>query len=110
MLPTLSVFGDTVLLSRFYRRGRDVSIGDIVSFESVVDNGGAIMKRVMGMPGDYVLRDTPGKGDAMIQVCLFSCLGWGVRLGLGFRVGDREWKWESADEEIDTRRSLLGSG
>lgn len=85
MLPTLSVYGDRVLLSRYYRRGRDVSVGDIVSFSAVVDSGGDVMKRVLGMPGDYVLRYTPGRGDVMIQVCYILFCG---------RNGGREGKRE----------------
>jgi inner membrane protease subunit 1 len=74
MLPTLEVVGDQVLLSKHYRRGRDIQVGDIVSFDSVVDPRERVIKRVLGLEGDYVLRDTPEKNDVMIQVnfALFS--------------------------------------
>jgi signal peptidase I len=71
MLPTLEVLGDNVLISRAYRRGKDIKVGDIVSFDSVVDEG-RVIKRVLGMPGDYVLRYTPGMKDTMLQVCIFQ--------------------------------------
>ena len=67
MLPTFEVIGDYVLISRHYRRGRDVRVGDIVSFDSVVQPGEKVIKRVLGMEGDYVLRNTPGVSDNMIQ-------------------------------------------
>ena len=68
MLPTIEVVGDQVLLSKHYRRGRDIQVGDIVSFDSVVDPRERVIKRVLGLEGDYVLRDTPEKNDVMIQV------------------------------------------
>lgn len=69
MLPTLEVVGDWVLVSKTYRRGRGVAVGDLVSFDSVVEPGQQVIKRVLGLQGDYVLRDTPGTNDKMIQVC-----------------------------------------
>jgi inner membrane protease subunit 1 len=69
MLPTISVLGDSMLISRSYRLGRNIKVGDIVAFNSVVEPGQHVIKRVVGMEGDIVLRDTPGVGDGMIQVC-----------------------------------------
>lgn len=60
MLPTFEVAGDWVLESKYHRRGRDIAVGDIVSFNSVVEPGERVIKRVIGLQGDYVLRDTPG--------------------------------------------------
>jgi inner membrane protease subunit 1 len=68
MLPTFEVAGDSVIVSRYYRRGRGVKVGDLVSFDSVVEPGESVLKRVLGLQGDYVLRDTPGTTDSMIQV------------------------------------------
>lgn len=69
MLPTFHVYGDILVSSRHYRRGRDVKVGDCVSFRSVYEPGEAVIKRVVGLEGDYVLRDSPGSGsEAMIQV------------------------------------------
>jgi mitochondrial inner membrane protease subunit 1 len=74
MLPTLEVMGDRVLISKHYRRGRDVKVGDMVTFRSVVDPEDNVIKRVIGLEGDYVLRNTPGsRNDSMIQV-ITSCL------------------------------------
>ncbi len=69
MLPTFEVLGDWVLISKAYRRGKGLQAGDVVSFDSVVEPGEKVIKRVLGFEGDYVLRDTPGLSDTMIQVC-----------------------------------------
>ena len=68
MLPTFEVIGDWVITSRYYRRGRGIQVGDIVSFDSVIEPDTQVIKRALGLPGDYVLRDTPGKNDTVLQV------------------------------------------
>jgi inner membrane protease subunit 1 len=69
MLPTLEVLGDGVIVDRWYRRGRGIQVGDLVTFDSVIEPGESVLKRVLGIEGDYVLRDTPESGsDVMIQV------------------------------------------
>ncbi|RDW88632.1 hypothetical protein BP6252_00664 [Coleophoma cylindrospora] len=74
MLPTFEVLGDHLLISKLYRKGRGVEIGDIVSFDSVAEPGERVIKRVLGLPGDYVLKDTPGSGSSeMIQVPSGHC-------------------------------------
>jgi len=70
MIPTLSWDGIWVLISRFFhRRGRNIAVGDLISFENPIRPGYYSIKRVIGMPGDFVCRDTPGKGDGwLVQV------------------------------------------
>lgn len=68
MTPTMNATGDWLLLSKRYRRGRDIVVGDIISFKHPIDEGVYSVKRVVGMPGDFVLRDSPGTSGAMIQV------------------------------------------
>lgn len=68
MMPTIFSFGEWVWISKYYRRGRDVEVGDLVSFKSPIRDGEHAIKRVIGLPGDFVLMNTPGKSDAMIQV------------------------------------------
>lgn len=71
MLPTMSVIGDWVLISKLHRRGRDIKVGDIIAFDSVVEPDERVIKRVIGMEGDYVLRDTPGgEGQVMSKVMI----------------------------------------
>ncbi|KAL3423286.1 mitochondrial inner membrane protease subunit [Phlyctema vagabunda] len=69
MLPTLEVAGERLLINKAYRRGRDVKVGDLVSFKAMDVPGKLVLKRVVGMSGDYVMRYTPGSGNPeMIQV------------------------------------------
>lgn len=71
MLPTFDVVDDRVLISKYYRRGRGVKVGDVIAFRSVVNPDEDVIKRVVGLSGDYVLRDTPGTtSDTMIQVSI----------------------------------------
>ena len=83
MLPTLNMYGDFVLLSKYYRRGRGVAVGDVISFRHPAEEGVDAVKRVLGLEGDFVLMGTPPATDAdsganregelasgkMIQVC-----------------------------------------
>ncbi|KAF7959622.1 hypothetical protein EAE96_001238 [Botrytis aclada] len=87
MLPTISVSNDWFLISRAYRRGRGVQVGDIVSFESVVEPGQKAFKRVLGLEGDCVMMGTPGSGETqMIRIPEGHC----------WVVGDNlEWSRDS---------------
>lgn len=74
MSPSMAADGEPVLISRYYRRGRGIQVGDLVSFKHPVNEDVRAIKRVLAMPGDFVLRDTPGKGrDLMIQVPTGHC-------------------------------------
>lgn len=69
MLPTLAADGELLLLSHYYHHGRGIKVGDVVSFKHPLDGEKRAAKRVVGMEGDFVLRDTPGKGKGiMMQV------------------------------------------
>lgn len=57
-----------MVISNYYRRGRGVKAGDIISFKHPVNIGESAVKRVLAMEGDFVLMNTPGKSEAMIQV------------------------------------------
>lgn len=71
MLPTFSVAGDWLLVAKRFRGGRDVRVGDLVVYRIPVEPADEAVKRVMGMPGDYVLVNSPeGQSDLMIQVRL----------------------------------------
>lgn len=70
MLPTFTVDGEWIAADMRYRLGRNVEVGDLVLYKIPLfahQNG---VKRVVGMPGDYVLLGTPGEpgDDQMIQV------------------------------------------
>ena len=68
MLPTFNVSGDWLLISKLYARGKDVKVGDVVSFRHPWYPSTGAVKRVVGLPGDFVLRDSPDSGSsAMLQ-------------------------------------------
>jgi inner membrane protease subunit 1 len=70
MLPTFAVQGDHLFMDMSYRRGRGIAVGDIVCFKTPMFSKLESVKRVVGLPGDYVVLGTPGEpGDEhMIQV------------------------------------------
>ncbi|KAM0328558.1 hypothetical protein ACHAQA_004965 [Verticillium albo-atrum] len=73
MLPTFSIFGDHFLISHHHRRGRGIRVGDLVEYSIPLFRNSRGIKRVLGLPGDYVLMHTPGaavEGDEpyMMQV------------------------------------------
>ena len=69
MLPTINVRGVWVYIDFTYTKGRGVKVGDVVDFHHPMVQGVGGIKRVMGMPGDFVVKDGgEGKGKRMIQV------------------------------------------
>ena len=120
MLPTISIAGDSVLISKRYRRGRGIAVGDMVSVRHPIMPAEGAIKRVLGLPGDFVGRDSPvgvqepemeqggvgeeeeGRGQRMmIQVCAVGISRNGWR-----KEGERREKGR-ANEWIGTRRPLL---
>ncbi|KAK3327875.1 peptidase S24/S26A/S26B/S26C [Cercophora scortea] len=68
MLPTIAVAGSWALIDFTHRFGRGVQVGDLVAYHIPINTQSGL-KRVLGMPGDYVLVDTPETGgETMIQV------------------------------------------
>lgn len=78
MLPTIAVRGDWVWIDKAYRRGRGITVGDVVSMKHPLMPEEGAIKRVLGMPGDLVLRDTPGVEGGR---------------GMMIQVGERMVKW-----------------
>lgn len=69
MLPTFEVNNEWILISKLYRYGRGIQVGDLVNYKIPIEPHAEGIKRVVGLPGDYVLIDSPDSGsDAMIQV------------------------------------------
>ncbi|EXJ63463.1 uncharacterized protein A1O5_11512 [Cladophialophora psammophila CBS 110553] len=69
MYPSIPSSLSYNIYSRRYKRGKNIKIGDVVVFESPIFLRGMACKRVIGMPGDYVLRDphmSPTVGGAPI--------------------------------------------
>lgn len=79
MIPTFSVRGDWLLISRRHDHGKNIKVGDVVRFAHPSFLGVNGAKRVIGMPGDFVCKDPVystdvGANNEMIQVCLFGHL------------------------------------
>ncbi|KAH6648988.1 peptidase S24/S26A/S26B/S26C [Truncatella angustata] len=89
MLPTFLVWNEWFVADRSYRRGRHVRVGDCVTYTIPVEPHEDGVKRVIGMPGDYVLVNSPGaKNDDMMQVPQGHC----------YIVGDNlPWSRDSRD-------------
>jgi len=69
MYPTIPSHLTTNVLSRQYKHGKNIEVGDVIVFESPVFAREGACKRVIGMPGDYVVRDnnqSPSVGGASI--------------------------------------------
>lgn len=86
MLPTLSVRNDVVWCSRAYRRGRGIKVGDVIEIRHPMMPEAGAIKRVVGMPGDFVVRDPltkdiPGKEGGMLQVPDGHCWITGDNVG-----------------------------
>ncbi|KAL3470145.1 peptidase S24/S26A/S26B/S26C [Aspergillus californicus] len=73
MYPTFNPRGDCLLVSRMHRYGRGIEVGDVVRFSHPSFLGVHVAKRVLGMPGDFVVRDLPlsveaGLSGEMVRV------------------------------------------
>jgi inner membrane protease subunit 1 len=64
MVPTIphsEISRPWILESHLQRRGRNIRVGDVITFTHPVRAGEMGCKRVIGMPGDYVSVVTPGR-------------------------------------------------
>ncbi|KAI8616912.1 hypothetical protein BC830DRAFT_1116058 [Chytriomyces sp. MP71] len=69
MLPTFNSIGDIVLIEHIsWRWYRALSLGDVVVAVSPLDRTRIVCKRVLGLPGDRVLRDPTLPDSEMIKV------------------------------------------
>lgn len=69
MFPTMPTSTSLTVYSRRHRHGRNIKAGDVIIFENPVFLRGMAIKRVIGMPGDYVVYDpaqSPTVGGAGI--------------------------------------------
>ncbi|KAK1688004.1 peptidase S24/S26A/S26B/S26C [Colletotrichum godetiae] len=74
MLPTFQVAGESILVDHRYRYGRNVLVGDLVHFKIPIFPESDGIKRVIGMPGDYVMLGSPdAEKQKMIQVPQGHC-------------------------------------
>jgi mitochondrial inner membrane protease subunit 1 len=70
MVPTFTVQGDWILSDMTCRRGRGVGVGDVVMYRIPISDINCGVKRIIGMPGDYVTLRNPYdlSGSQVIQV------------------------------------------
>jgi inner membrane protease subunit 1 len=71
-----------ILYSSLHRRGRNIQVGDVITYRNPIfpnENG---CKRVIGMPGDFVSVMTPGRSENDVEAV------------------DTEGKWASVREEV----------
>ena len=82
MFPTLHNYGNSLIISKLHKYGRRVQVGDIIVYKQPQFSQMISAKRVLGMPGDYVVTDVPcrkGEPDVneqsnMLQVsCEYAC-------------------------------------
>jgi len=73
MLPTIYLSGEWVAINKMCRRGKGVGVGDVVCAKSPIMPEEAVIKRVIGMPGDFVLADGVDTSGRMIQIPQGHC-------------------------------------
>jgi inner membrane protease subunit 1 len=57
MYPTIEYKGDRFVISRWNRRGRDVKVGDLVTIKHPWFEHQTSLKRITGLPGDFVVKE-----------------------------------------------------
>lgn len=72
MVPTFTVAGEGLVINRLCRYGRNVKVGDLVAYDIPINKEIGV-KRVIGLPGDYVLLGSPGESQDMLQVPQGHC-------------------------------------
>ncbi|KAK2002032.1 LexA/Signal peptidase [Colletotrichum falcatum] len=74
MLPTFEIAGEYLVSAKGYRYGRNVVVGDLVSYKIPIFPKATGVKRVVGMPGDFVLFNSPdSQKKKMVQVPQGHC-------------------------------------
>jgi hypothetical protein len=69
MLPTMYLSGEYILIQKRNRRGRGIVVGDVVCARHPTSPAETVVKRVLGMPGDFVGSGEVDGGGNLIQVC-----------------------------------------
>ena len=99
MLPTIDMSDEWMLTSKRHRHGRGVQVGDMVVYKIPIFRDVDGMKRVLGMPGDYVLIDSPESGsDNMIQVSLLQQFKAGAGFMCSYVIAGRTGMDGCADD------------
>jgi inner membrane protease subunit 1 len=96
MYPTMATKGDTFLISKWNRRGRDVKVGDIVTLKHPQFPHERSAKRITGLPGDFVVKEAQAGesgGDVTVEGMLQIPEGhfWFVGDNLPFSRDSRQF-------------------
>lgn len=67
MFPTLPATAGTAVIKPVNRFGRGIKIGDVIVAKHPWYVGEGVGKRVLGMPGDYVILDPPSSAVANVD-------------------------------------------
>lgn len=91
MTPTIPDITNLIGVNKLYKKGRGIQVGDIIQFANPLIPKEFAGKRVIGLPGDYVLRSkkdslTPGGAP------LLGVTDWKMRL-----KGEPEQDWEEPE-------------
>lgn len=105
MLPTFLVAGEWFITDKRCRRGRGVGVGDCVVYAIPVEPGEEGVKRVMGMPGDYVLLNSPPPSAAFVAAAAAADGGAGVGVSM-----DRAGRSIGSENMIQVSLFHLGRG
>ncbi|KAF2432324.1 hypothetical protein EJ08DRAFT_695437 [Tothia fuscella] len=80
MLPTLYLSGEWIIINKRYRFGNGIQVGDIITARAPTDPKGRILKRVIGMSGDFVMSGEVGVECDAWDVGDISYAGGGGRM------------------------------
>ncbi|KAI1108622.1 peptidase S24/S26A/S26B/S26C [Nemania sp. NC0429] len=101
MLPTFLVADDWFVTDKRCRRGRGVRVGDCVVYAIPVKPGQDGVKRVLGMPGDYVLLNSPPSSAVLAMLDVDGGGEGAVAVGEGGGLGvDRVGRRVGSDNMI----------
>lgn len=78
----MNILGDWIVISKLHSRGRGMEVGDLVNYlhPVYVGSGERVVKRIIGMPGDFVVADPVGAPGKMVQVPEGHCWTTGDNL------------------------------
>lgn len=68
MFPTMPAVETTSIVKNVHRYGRGLSVGDIIVAKHPWYYSSGIGKRIIGMPGDYVVLDPPSASTANVTI------------------------------------------
>ncbi|SSD59190.1 related to Mitochondrial inner membrane protease subunit 1 [Saccharomycodes ludwigii] len=105
MLPTLNATGDFVHVSKYYKDGKKIEIGDCIVASKPTDPHQRVCKRITGMPGDIILVD-PSMGSKLNEYS--TIIAQRIQDSKENHIDDQEYK-ELLDLMDETSTSKLSN-